>query len=76
MKTFITPEQLRLQSHRLAAEVVRDGFEPDFMVAVWRGGAPIGCYVHEFLKYLGKTCDHIAIRTSRYSGVDEATPRK
>ena len=33
-------------------------------------GAPVGCYVHELLKYKGINTDHIAIRTSRYSGID------
>jgi hypothetical protein len=42
------------------------------MVAVWRGGAPIGCCVHEYLKYFNIQTDHIAIRTSRYNGIDTA----
>ncbi len=70
MKQFITPESLRIDSYKLAAKVVQDNFKPDFIVAIWRGGAPIGCYVHEFLKYTGQKPDHIAIRTSRYTGID------
>ena len=71
MKQFITPESLRLDSYKLAAKVVLDNFKPDFIVAIWRGGAPIGCYVHEFLKYTGQKPDHIPIRTSRYTGIDK-----
>jgi hypothetical protein len=41
------------------------------MVALWRGGAPIGCYIHEVLKWNGCDTDHIAIRTSRYTGIDK-----
>ena len=70
-KLFVTPEQLRSDSYRLADNVLRDGFIPDFMVAIWRGGATIGICMHEFFKYLGKDVDHIAIRTSRYTGIDE-----
>jgi len=50
-KLFVTPEQLRTDSYILASKVVKDNFEPDFMVGIWRGGAPIGICVHEFLKY-------------------------
>lgn len=70
-KYFISPSELRLNSFELAQKVVRSGFKPKFLVALWRGGAPIGCYVHEFLKYKGIHSDHIAIRTSRYQGIDQ-----
>lgn len=71
VKQPISPNALRRDSHKLGAQVVVSGFKPDFMVALWRGGAPIGCYVHEFLKYFNINTDHIAIRTSRYSGIDK-----
>jgi len=72
MKLFITPDILRKDSYKLASNVIADNFRPDYMVAVWRGGAPIGCFVHEYLKYFNFQTDHIAIRTSRYSGIDTA----
>ncbi len=70
-KQFISAESLKIDSYMLASKVVDDRFDPDYMVAIWRGGAPIGCYVHEFLKAVGMSCDHIAIRTSRYRGIDD-----
>ncbi len=69
---YITPDQLRRESFALGMQVVRSGFRPDFLVALWRGGAPIGCFVHELLKWKGINADHIAIRTSRYTGIDKA----
>lgn len=72
-KFFITSESLRIDSFKLGIQVVQDGFKPDFIVAIWRGGAPIGCYVHEVLKRVGQKPDHICIRTSRYTGIDEAS---
>lgn len=72
-KTFITPEQLRLDSFKLAKQIVESGSKPDSMVAVWRGGTFIGCCVHEFLKYKNIEVDHIAIRTSKYTGIDKCT---
>lgn len=71
MKKFIQPSDLRDLSFQLAAKV---GFAPDFMVALRRGGTPIGCYVHEFLKAAHHVpIDHIPIRTSRYTNIDEAS---
>ena len=51
----------------MGAIAFNSGFRPDFMVALWRGGATIGCYVHEFFKWKGISVDHVAIRTSRQS---------
>src|ERR1044072_7296401 len=55
----------------LAMRIVRSGFKPTFLVAVWRGGAPIGIAVQETLEYHGIHADHIAIRTSAYNGIDQ-----
>jgi hypoxanthine phosphoribosyltransferase len=58
-------------SIRLGLQVVRSGFRPSFLVGIWRGGAPIGIAVQEVLEYNGIDCDHIAIRTSSYTGIDQ-----
>lgn len=70
-KTFITAEALLRDSLALGLQIVRSGFRPSFVAGVWRGGAPIGIAVQEVLEYHGIECDHIAIRTSSYSGIDE-----
>ncbi|HSW76563.1 MAG TPA: phosphoribosyltransferase family protein [Candidatus Saccharimonadales bacterium] len=75
MKQYITPEQLRLESFQLGKQINDSNYKPDFLIAIWRGGAMVGCYVHEMLKYKNITCDHIAIRTSRYEGIDCAKPQ-
>jgi hypoxanthine phosphoribosyltransferase len=71
-KVFISAEELLRDSFDLAAQVVRSGFEPTFLVGIWRGGAPIGISVQEVLEFNGIECDHISIRTSLYEGVDRA----
>jgi hypoxanthine phosphoribosyltransferase len=70
-KVFISAESLLRDSLELGLQVVRSGFNPSFLVGVWRGGAPIGISVQEVLEYNGIECDHIAIRTSSYSGLDK-----
>jgi len=70
-KVFISAESLLRDSIELAMQIVRSGFRPTFLVAIWRGGSPIGITVQEVLEYHGIHTDHIAIRTSFYSGIDQ-----
>lgn len=70
-KVYLDPQTLLDDSFELAARVYESGFRPTFMIAVWRGGAPIGVAVQEFLSYVGVETDHIAIRTSAYQGIDQ-----
>ena len=70
-KLFIKSEDLLKDSFKLAWNVYESGFQPNYIVGVWRGGAPIGIAVQEFLSYLGIKSDHVAIRTSYYAGIDE-----
>jgi hypoxanthine phosphoribosyltransferase len=69
-KTYISAQSLLRDSMELAMRVVRSGFRPTFLVAMWRGGAPIGIAVQEVLEYHAIIADHIAIRTSSYTGLD------
>jgi uncharacterized protein len=68
-KIFITPQQLQDDSFRLARTILNDGFRPDYIVGVWRGGTPVGIAVQEFLSYYGIKSDHIAVRTASYEGM-------
>ncbi len=69
-KVYLTAQGLLEDSFKLAQKVFKSGFEPTFIIAVWRGGAPIGIAVQEYLQFHGVQADHIAIRTSSYSGID------
>jgi hypoxanthine phosphoribosyltransferase len=70
-KDFISANSLLADSMELARLIFRSGFRPTYLVAMWRGGAPIGIAVQEVLEYHGIHCDHIAIRTSSYLGIDD-----
>jgi len=69
-KHYLSAQGLLEDSYKLAAQVLDSGFRPTFMIAVWRGGAPIGIAVQEYLAYHGIETDNIAIRTSSYHGID------
>jgi len=63
-KKFVAADDFLKDSFRLAAAISEAGFEPDFLVGLWRGGSAVGIAVQEGLDFLGVKTDHIAIRTS------------
>jgi hypothetical protein len=69
-KTVLTAQELLEDSFRLGVKILESGFEPTVIIAIWRGGTPVGMAVQEILAYCGVEADHIAIRTSSYLGVD------
>ncbi|MEL7444740.1 MAG: phosphoribosyltransferase family protein [Pseudomonadota bacterium] len=70
-KIYLDANELLELSFALANQVVESGFVPTHIVGIWRGGAPIGIAVQELLEYRGIECDHIAIRTSSYTGIGQ-----
>ena len=70
-KRYLDANELLTLSFALANQIIESGFVPTHIVGVWRGGAPIGIAVQELLEARGLTCDHIAIRTSSYTGIGQ-----
>ncbi len=70
-KTYITAQNLLENSFKLAHEIYADGFRPQFIVGIWRGGTPIGIAVQEYFEYKGVSTDHISVRTSSYYGINQ-----
>jgi hypoxanthine phosphoribosyltransferase len=70
-KVFVTASALLQDSFRLADAIYRSGFRPDFIVAIWRGGTPVGIAIQEYFQFRGVLTDHIAVRTSHYAGIDQ-----
>lgn len=70
-KIVLSAQDLLEDSIELGIKVLESGFEPTMIIAIWRGGTPVGMALQEVLSYCGIESDHIAIRTSSYVGVDE-----
>ena len=69
-KLFLDAQQLLEDSFRLGANIIQDGFRPTIMIAIWRGGVPMGIAIQELFAWYGIETDHTAIRTSSYTGID------
>jgi hypoxanthine phosphoribosyltransferase len=70
-KTVLSAQDLLEDSFKLGLRVLESGFKPTMIIAIWRGGTPVGMALQEIMAYCGVESDHIAIRTSSYVGVDE-----
>jgi len=70
-KLYIQAEELLEDSFQMAWQIYESGYKPNYIVGVWRGGAPIGIAVQELLEVVGVAPDHIAIRTSSYTGIGQ-----
>lgn len=70
-KQFISANQLLANSFKLANNILQSAFQPDLIIGVWRGGAPIAIAVHEYFDHHGYQAEHIAIKTSLYNDIDQ-----
>ena len=68
-KHYLSADEYLRDSWRLAAAVRRSGWRPDILIALWRGGAPVGVAVHEFFKVTGWNVQHLPLKCSSYSGI-------
>ncbi len=70
-KRYLHAQGLLEDSFRLGHQILQSGFEPTFIIAIWRGGVPIGIAVQEYLSFHGIHADNISIRTASYSEIDQ-----
>lgn len=68
-RVLIEPNGYLVDCFRLAQKIWRDGYRPDFLVGLWRGGAPPGIVIQEFFGWKGHDLYHTAIRTQSLEGV-------
>ena len=67
-KQHIGAQELLEDSFTLAKMVFESGFRPTFLIALWRGGAPIGIAVEEYFRYKNVSIkNHYAVGVSSYN---------
>ena len=69
---YLPARELLLDSVRLGVKMVKSGYRPDFLVALWPGGVWAGLGIHEVYKYFSKKQgwdwsgpDHVPVNTTR-----------
>jgi hypoxanthine phosphoribosyltransferase len=68
-KIYLSANDYLRDSFRLARMVLDSGWMPDDIIALWRGGAPVGVAVHEFLHYHGLRPRHRTLICKSYTGI-------
>ncbi len=68
-KTYVSANDYLRDSFRLARQVLDSGWLPEDLIALWRGGAPVGVSVHEFLHYHGLRPRHRVLKCQSYTGI-------
>ena len=74
-RLYITADELLADSFRLGLRILDSGYRPTHIAGIWRGGTPVGIAVQELLDFFGVRTDHIAIRTSLYTGIGTTAAR-
>ncbi len=74
-KRYISAQELLEDSFQLGVNIINSGFRPDFIVAIWRGGTPVGIAIQELLQHFNIPTDHISLRTSLYAGIAKSKKR-
>lgn len=70
-KIYLSANELMLDSFRLGKMVLDSGWRPDVLIALWRGGTPVGVAVHELLLVRGIPTIHMAVKCHSYTGIGQ-----
>jgi hypoxanthine phosphoribosyltransferase len=69
---YLPAREILHDSIRLGVQMVKTGYRPDFLVALWPGGVWAGLGIHEVYKYFAKKGaaawsgpDHVPVNTTR-----------
>lgn len=69
VKRYLDAREYLHDQWRLAAAIRKSGWRPDWLVGLWRGGAPAAIAVHEFLKITGWGVRHVPLKCASYDGI-------
>ncbi len=73
-KHFIGAEELLIDSFELGLQILEDGFRPDMLLVLWRGGSVVGMAIQELFSFAGLEIEHLPIKTSHYEALGRAKP--
>lgn len=62
-RQVLDPDDYLADCFRLARMIWEDGYRPDFLIALWRGGTAPGIAIQEYFRWRGHDPYHTAIRT-------------
>ncbi len=70
-KIFLTANGFQRDCARLAKKVLDSAWEPQLVVALWRGGAQPGVILTEIFDFLGRPKPHMVLKCGSYVGIGQ-----
>lgn len=74
-KRYLSANDYQADMWQLAASIRKTDWRPDYLVGLWRGGAPVAIAVHEFLKATGWNVKHLPLKCWSYTAIGENAGR-
>jgi hypoxanthine phosphoribosyltransferase len=68
-KHYISADNYLQDIWRLAHAVAKSDYKVDALIVLWRGGAPVGVAMHEFLTQVGYQVKHLPLKCSSYTDI-------
>lgn len=71
-KQFISAGEFQLAATLLAKKIFDDPtWQPELILALWRGGAQPGVILSEVFEYLGRPTKHTIVKCASYAGIGD-----
>lgn len=70
-KLYVDANQLLDNAFELGFRILDSGYQPDLLLAIWRGGTPVGIGIQELLTLYNIPHRHCPIRTCHYADIDQ-----
>ncbi|GIX29935.1 MAG: hypoxanthine phosphoribosyltransferase [Porticoccaceae bacterium] len=74
-KLFLSADRLLDDAFQLGFRVLASGYVPDLVIALWRGGAPVGVAISELFRYRGLAHDALPLATRHYAAPEQPAGR-
>jgi len=70
-KKYIKPYHIYKDSFGLTMKILNNGYRPDYISGIWRGGIQIGINIQEMLNYVDIKTKNIFISSASYSDIEK-----
>jgi len=71
-KVYLDAQEFLRDTWRLARMVYDSPWQPEVLLALWRGGAEPGVAIHEYFKARGRNLAHMPVKCYSYTGIGKS----
>ena len=71
-KIYVDATEYQRDCWRMSRAIQKSGWQPEILLALWRGGAAAGVAIHEFYKASGTPLKHMPLKCHSYTGIGQS----